>query len=383
VPPQLDEVDEARKVVNKVAEFWRTAGVGVVTFHDDVSRSQSENLNRIVAYHNSQSRDRDVSVHFNAYSNTSKPMGVEVLYVTQQTLAADTSRAIAEAGAFINRGAKYRNNLAFLNGTAKPAILIEVCFCDSTADSNLYRQHFDSICRRIAEVVGGITIGEPEEPPIEPIEPPVPPTPSEENRVEVTTEIVDTAIYVNGVLVRGREEDANTAKFDIKLFGDVSLIIDGEPFHDTEAEPGIAENHKNIEATVFGGSDDPNNSAYPPFARLDGDHDDFVALPCSFSNSLFPNNAPRVRVYVGELSAEGRVADKGPWTTDDESYVHGNNRPIAETCYLEGAPLPSGPNKGRVPTNKAGIDLSPHLASKIGLKGKGLVDWEFVEEETA
>ena len=130
VPPQLDEVDQARRVVNRVAELWSANGVPVKKFHDNTSTTQSQNLNTIVNWHNAQSRDYDVSVHFNAYQNTSKPMGVEVLYVNTnyQTLAADTSRAIAQAGTFINRGAKRRTDLAFLNNTTKPALLIETCF---------------------------------------------------------------------------------------------------------------------------------------------------------------------------------------------------------------------------------------------------------------
>ena len=79
----LDEVNEARRFVDRVAELLRGAGVAVKTFHDDVSHSQSENLNRITNWHNSQSRELDVSVHFNAYQTTSKPMGTECLYVTQ------------------------------------------------------------------------------------------------------------------------------------------------------------------------------------------------------------------------------------------------------------------------------------------------------------
>src|SRR5215831_11074359 len=84
----LDEVNEARRVVERVAEFLEAASVGVDTFHDDTSHSQSENLNTIVNYHNAQTRDLDVSVHFNCYQTTSKPMGCEVLYVTQEELAA-------------------------------------------------------------------------------------------------------------------------------------------------------------------------------------------------------------------------------------------------------------------------------------------------------
>jgi hypothetical protein len=104
-----------------------------------------------------------------------------------------------------------------------------------------------------------------------------------------------------------------------------------------------------------------------------------VALPCSFDPSLFPDHAPKVRVFRGELSAVGVVADKGPWVVNDDDYVHGSARPVAETCHDENAPLPagSGPNAGKVPANRAGIDLSPALADMIGVEGKDYVDWSF------
>src|SRR5215471_12246980 len=165
----LDEVNEARRVVEHVSDYLTAGGVTHKTFHDNVSTTQSENLNRIVSWHNSQTRDLDVSVHFNAYQTTSKPMGTECLYVTQETLAREVSSAVAEAGRFINRGPKYRSDLAFLNGTTKPAILIETCFVDSSADASLYQQHFDVICHFIAEIIGDAEIDQaPEQPPERP-----------------------------------------------------------------------------------------------------------------------------------------------------------------------------------------------------------------------
>ena len=149
----LDEVDEARRVVEHVADYLRAGDVDVVTYHDDISTTQNENLNRIVDFHNAQARDLDISVHFNAYVGTYKPMGTEVLYVTQNALAGQVSLAIADAGDLINRGAKKRTDLFFLNNTEMPAILIEVCFVDSEADAALYRSHFDAICEAIAGVL--------------------------------------------------------------------------------------------------------------------------------------------------------------------------------------------------------------------------------------
>jgi len=156
----LDEVDEARLVVEKLAGDLIARGVKVKTYHDDVSKTQSENLNRIVNWHNAQGKhDLDISVHLNAHHETHDPMGTEVLYVTQEALARELSAAIASVG-FKDRGPKYRDNLAFLNGTAAPAVLLEICFVDSTADAELYNERFEEICYAIADVVGGPREGE-------------------------------------------------------------------------------------------------------------------------------------------------------------------------------------------------------------------------------
>jgi N-acetylmuramoyl-L-alanine amidase len=146
----LDEVDEARRVVEAVAAELRNRGAQVVTFHDDTSTTQSENLETIVAFHNSRSRQLDISVHFNAYVACSGPMGCEVLYKTQSTLSTEMSASIAGAGKFINRGAKKRSDLYFLNNTKMPAILLEICFVDSSADAELYSKNFEAICKTIA-----------------------------------------------------------------------------------------------------------------------------------------------------------------------------------------------------------------------------------------
>jgi len=157
VPPQLDEVDEARRVVNRVWELLKD--VGCVKFHDNQSTTQSENLDRIVDWHNDQDRTLDVSVHFNCYDHSAH--GTEVLYVSQDDLAGEVSAAICAAGGFTNRGAKKRTDLAFLNGTDEPAVLIETCFCDNTGDSNKYRDNFEEICLAIASSITGVQIGEP------------------------------------------------------------------------------------------------------------------------------------------------------------------------------------------------------------------------------
>lgn len=167
----INELEENIKVVDRVAALIKDGGGGCVTFHS-TGKTQSEVLNQQTKWHNSQSRDLDVQIHFNAYQATDKAMGTECLYVTQSSLAAQVSSAIASAGGFINRGAKYRSDLSFLNTTNKPAILVEVCFVDSVADCDLYAANFEQICYAIAyTIIPGLEI--PGQPPTEE-RPPVP-----------------------------------------------------------------------------------------------------------------------------------------------------------------------------------------------------------------
>jgi len=383
----LDEVNEARRVVDRIHTLLTQAGVKCAKFHDDVSTSQSANLNAIVNWHNRQTRDYDISVHFNAYQTTSKPMGTETLYKSSagNSLAIKLSPKIAAAGTFLDRGPKYRSDLAFLNGTAKPANLIEVCFVDSSVDANLYRQRFEQICIAIAETISGQQVTEP--PPVEPpTEPPTePPEISGDNRVEIVGEAQgDVTVYINGSRVSGHEDCEHVLDLQLTTRGDVVVTINGEEFHDypaiVEPEPGepeIPANQTNIICTVFGGKGDPNNSAYSPYDAIT-DKELGVALPWKF-----PSARPKVRVINRNNKQEAicTIRDLGPWLTDDDYWTTGK-RPLAETCYKNQTPLPRGPNKGKIP-NGAGIDVTPAVAKALGFSGKANVDWDFIEENVA
>jgi hypothetical protein len=151
-PKGLDEVDEARRVVPEVNHWLTLGGHEVVEFHDNTSTTQDQNLKTIVSWHNAQTRDLDISVHFNAYVWTDGGRGAEVCYLSQEDIAARVCQAICEASGLINRGAKYRSDLYFLNKTAKSAILIETCFVDAGADVEAYQTNFEAICQAIANV---------------------------------------------------------------------------------------------------------------------------------------------------------------------------------------------------------------------------------------
>jgi N-acetylmuramoyl-L-alanine amidase len=124
-----------------------------------------------------------------------------VLYVTQPALAGEMSAAIADAGDLIDRGGKKRTDLAFLNGTEMPAVLIETCFVDSAADAELYEANFDVICEAIAQVLGGPPQVA-ERPPAGVERPPRPVLPARPATVRVDIDVVgEVVVLVNGVPV--------------------------------------------------------------------------------------------------------------------------------------------------------------------------------------
>ena len=153
----INEVTEAKKVVDRVCDIVKASGKACYNYHD-TSSSSSQNLVNIVNWHNGFKDGVDVSIHFNAYTHTDKAMGTEVCHYSQPMLAKEVSKNIANAGGFIDRGAKQRTGLYFLKHTNKPAILIEVCFVDSVKDVELYKANFENICQAIAKsLIGNIS----------------------------------------------------------------------------------------------------------------------------------------------------------------------------------------------------------------------------------
>jgi N-acetylmuramoyl-L-alanine amidase len=150
---EFDEEDETPAIMRMIAEELRQRGVTVRSFADKTSTNVADNLDAIVNFHNScPPHDLDISVHFN--SSNGAGHGTEVLYLTQEALAARISAAIAACG-FTDRGAKYRDDLAFLNGTVAPAVLIETCFIDNQDDVDVYTLKKSDIAKNVAEALAG------------------------------------------------------------------------------------------------------------------------------------------------------------------------------------------------------------------------------------
>lgn len=130
----LDEVNEDRKVKNRVIELLRANGHTVYDCTDDNSTSQNANLRAIVNKCNSHSVDLDVSIHLNAGGGT----GTEVYVYSNKSKAKDEATRIAEKVSntlgIRNRGVKTKTNLYVLRKTSSPALLVECCFVDNAKD---------------------------------------------------------------------------------------------------------------------------------------------------------------------------------------------------------------------------------------------------------
>ena len=100
---------------------------------------------------NASGADLAIQWHFNAGGGT----GTECLYLTEKSLAADVSAAMASAGGYVNRGAKYRSDLYWLNCTKMPAILIEVCFIDNCNDMAKWQEKWKTIVEAVFNAVTG------------------------------------------------------------------------------------------------------------------------------------------------------------------------------------------------------------------------------------
>lgn len=150
----INEVTEARRVVDRIYEMCKAMGIEIYKYHD-TSSSSSQNLANIANWHNKFKDGIDVSIHFNCYQHTSNSMGTEVCYYSQSELADKVSSAISKASGLKNRGGKERKGLYVLRHTNKPMILIEVCFLDSSYDVQKYQENFDNICSAIIEALTG------------------------------------------------------------------------------------------------------------------------------------------------------------------------------------------------------------------------------------
>jgi hypothetical protein len=335
----LNEVDEARRATKALADKLNAAGVETQYYWDDISDDSNENLNRLADWHNdvafngthgTKSDDIAVSFHLNANATTSKCMGCETWYLTQSALAEETATAMASALELPDRGGKYSSGLFILNSTRAKCILLEGCFVDSSCDTQHWNQNFDAMTTALAEAIGNVDLDQP------PVEPPVtepPPEYTEENIVEINSEVLgDVTIYVNDTMMVGHENCEHIVRFKVKLTGDVLLRINGEDYHPFPGPPTEpAEEpllHVSGKCSWFGGPEDMGVSADEGLAFIY----DYDTAPYLFLDQQPPGTTGLARrldtehVYYVACRWDYDVTPKAMLAQDIKARVRANGK---------------------------------------------------------
>jgi N-acetylmuramoyl-L-alanine amidase len=144
----LYENEVAWNVGNLVAQYLEAAGCECKVF-------QNESLRRIYDTANDWNADYFVSIHCNAFNGVAN--GTETLTypsdVQGYKLATAIQNQIVNSLGTNDRGIKARTDLAVLNGTDMPAVLVELAFIDEEDDAALLRDDQDEFARAVARGV--------------------------------------------------------------------------------------------------------------------------------------------------------------------------------------------------------------------------------------
>ena len=145
----VDEGKENRMLTDLIVKWLKQGGATVYTGKIDKSNNYLSEQCQIA---NKQDIDLAVQIHFNANNTTLNPMGTETIYKTNNGKVYANRVNEKLATVFKNRGAKLDvRGLYWLSHTKAPAILIEVCFVDSKADTDYYIKNKNTVAKLIAE----------------------------------------------------------------------------------------------------------------------------------------------------------------------------------------------------------------------------------------
>ena len=156
----LNEVTEDRKVKDAVIKYLKQLGHQVydVTPPDSMATSSGD-LAHGVNEANRLKVDIFASIHFNAFNGTAN--GTEVCVYSPHDYAQRVVDNLTKLG-FKYRGQKVRTGLYELKNTAMKAMIVEVCFVDSSIDAEIYKRvGYDAVGKAIAEGIVNQTVPAP------------------------------------------------------------------------------------------------------------------------------------------------------------------------------------------------------------------------------
>lgn len=158
------EYEYCKNLVKYIEKWLVKAGhnVTVCIVPERKYNGTTDEFNYKIPLENKGNYDLSVELHLNAFNG--QAYGTEVYYKTNSGKKY-AQRVVDKLGTiFRNRGAQLHNNLAWLNRTKAPAILIEHFFCDSKSDYATAKSHgYDKIGKLVAEGIHGKEIMEKEE----------------------------------------------------------------------------------------------------------------------------------------------------------------------------------------------------------------------------
>ena len=139
----IDEYTEDRKVAKACLAKLKKLGYTTKAGSNEKA-TQAAELAEKCRISNAFKADLFGDIHFNACRTTKAAVGVECYYwpgdKTGKKVAAQVSKDLSKLFGIPNRGAKASRGLYVLRNTNCTAILPEVCFVDSKADTKAYKK---------------------------------------------------------------------------------------------------------------------------------------------------------------------------------------------------------------------------------------------------
>lgn len=152
----LSEVAENRKIGKRLIELLKEKGHTVVNCTVDYASSTDAQLSGIIKKANAQNLDLFVSIHLNAGGGHGTESyvynGTYSFKESNKAIAKKINDAVASSCGFRNRGVK-EANFYVLRETVAPAVLVEVCFVDSSEDKGKFNA--ESVARALFKGITG------------------------------------------------------------------------------------------------------------------------------------------------------------------------------------------------------------------------------------
>jgi N-acetylmuramoyl-L-alanine amidase len=125
-----------KELANNLIKLLKAENHDCILVTPSIATSTSDSLAKRVTLANNQRCDLYISLHFNALNHAAFGSEIYAIGEQGQKIAHRVLAEIAKLG-FFNRGVKNRN-FYVLKHTKMPAILVECCFCDNSADMARY-----------------------------------------------------------------------------------------------------------------------------------------------------------------------------------------------------------------------------------------------------